>query len=331
MFFHFSQSIIRKIRNIKLLEKKLNKNTFVILNNIQIISFINPELLENYIKFLEEKLTEPKEIELMIYIKNYWINKRGINSFNYYNFINEINKKYGLKYLFITNNIIESFHGKIAKYLTKGKTTSKTFISAMTKILKDCDLEKNNIKRHDYKTQTLINIANNYKETKDFKWFNFNEFYELEKKIIQDHKKGTETGELEKVISDINNVDIDENIEDEDYIKEDNLSNNSEYDNHDYEVENANNNENINTNENLNFIYNDTQFENFVKNYEGLNEEDDSNENKFNNDSIINEIEKSKKIKKIKYPSAKRNYNSRNIKEDKKIRAKYFKRKLKEN
>ena len=140
----------------------------------------------------------------------------------------------------------------------------------MTKILKVCDLEKNNIKRHDYKTQTLINIANNYKETKDFKWFNFNEFYELEKKIIQDHKKGTETGELEKVISDINNVDIDENIEDEDYIKEDNLSNNSEYDNQDYEVENANNNENINTYQNLNFIHNDTQVENFVKNYEGV-------------------------------------------------------------
>ena len=50
-------------------------------------------------------------------VKNYWINKRGINSFNYYNFIKEINKKYGLKYLFITNNIIESFHGKIAKFL----------------------------------------------------------------------------------------------------------------------------------------------------------------------------------------------------------------------
>ena len=58
-FFHFSQSIIRKLRNIKLLIKKLNKNTFVILNNIQIMSFINPDLVENYIKFLEEKLTEP--------------------------------------------------------------------------------------------------------------------------------------------------------------------------------------------------------------------------------------------------------------------------------
>ena len=48
------------MRNIKLLTKKLNKNTFVILNNIQIMSFINPDLVENYIKFLEEKLTEPK-------------------------------------------------------------------------------------------------------------------------------------------------------------------------------------------------------------------------------------------------------------------------------
>ena len=264
-------------------------------------------------------------------VKNYWINKRGINSFNYYNFIKEINKKYGLKYLFITNNIIESFHGKIAKYLPKGKTTSKTFISAMTKILKDCDLEKNNIKRHDYKTQTLINIANNYKEVKDFKWFNFNEFYELERKIIQNNKKEIEKEELENVISDINNVENDENIEDEDYIKEDNLSNNSENDNQNNEVENANNLENINTNENLNFIYNDTQFENFVKNYEGLNEEEDVIENISFNDTIINEKEKFIKIKKIKYPKVKRNYNSLNIKEDKKIREKYFRPKFKEN
>jgi len=71
-----------------------------------------------------------KEKELMLYINNYWIKKRGINSFNYYNFINEINQKYGLKLLFITNHIIESFHGKIVKYLTKGKIASKTFISS---------------------------------------------------------------------------------------------------------------------------------------------------------------------------------------------------------
>ena len=43
----------------------------------------------------------------------------------------------------------------------------------MTKILKDMKLDKNSIKRHDFKTQTLINIAKNYKEPKDFKWYNY--------------------------------------------------------------------------------------------------------------------------------------------------------------
>ena len=43
---------------------------------------------------------------------------------------------------------------------------------------------------------------------------NFNEFYVLEKKILKIIKKETENGKLERVISDINNVENDENIED---------------------------------------------------------------------------------------------------------------------
>ena len=190
-FFHFSQAIIRKMKNLKILKKKLNKIAFTILNNIQIICFLNTNLFDNYLKFLEDKLTEPKERELIIYINNYWIKKRGINAFNYYNIINEMNRKYGLKYIFITNNIIESFHGKIVKYMPKGKTTSKTFVTSITKILKDTELDKNSIKRHDFKTQTLIN-AKNYKELKDFKWYNYKEFYDLEKNIIKKQKNEIE-------------------------------------------------------------------------------------------------------------------------------------------
>ena len=69
MFFSFFAIDYQKNEKYKIIKKKLNKNTFVILNNIQIISFINTDLVENYIKFLEDKLTEPKEKELMIYIK----------------------------------------------------------------------------------------------------------------------------------------------------------------------------------------------------------------------------------------------------------------------
>ena len=69
MFFSFFAIDYQKNEKYKIIKKKLNKNTFVILNNIQIISFINTDLVENYIKFLEDKLTEPKEKELMLYIK----------------------------------------------------------------------------------------------------------------------------------------------------------------------------------------------------------------------------------------------------------------------
>jgi len=50
-FFHFSQSLIRKMKNLKILNKNLNKNAFAILNNIQIIFSINTNLFDNYVKF----------------------------------------------------------------------------------------------------------------------------------------------------------------------------------------------------------------------------------------------------------------------------------------
>lgn len=61
----------------RILNKKQNKNSFAILTDIQIICFINTNLFENFEKFLEDKLTEPKEKVLMLYLNNYWIKKRG--------------------------------------------------------------------------------------------------------------------------------------------------------------------------------------------------------------------------------------------------------------
>ena len=75
------------------------------------------------------------------------------------------------------------------KIYAQRKPASKTFITSMTKILKDSELDKNSIKRHDFKTQTLINIAKNNKEPKDFKWYNYKEFYDLEKNKSKKDKK----------------------------------------------------------------------------------------------------------------------------------------------
>ena len=104
--------------------------------------------------------------------------------------------------------------------MLKGKTTNKTFVTSMTKILEDSELDKNSIKRHDFKTQTLINIAKNYKEQKDCKWYNYKEFCDLEKNIIKNNKKEIENGELEYFINDINSIENEEN--------DDNSNNSSE-------------------------------------------------------------------------------------------------------
>ena len=61
----------------------------------------------------------------MKYFENYWIKKRGIKSINYYDIINKMENKNKLKYIAITNNIIESFHGKIEIYLPKDPTNNK--------------------------------------------------------------------------------------------------------------------------------------------------------------------------------------------------------------
>ena len=98
----------------------------MIKKNIQIICFLKKNLIYKYMDFLKSYLNnDEKEMNLYNYIYNYWIKLRGIDSINYYDFIKRFKNEDGLKYIFITNNIIESFHAKLSKNLPKGKTTEK--------------------------------------------------------------------------------------------------------------------------------------------------------------------------------------------------------------
>ena len=56
--------------------------------------------------------------------------------------INQVNNKLSLKYIFITNNIIESFQDKTNHYLAKGTTTKRNFILSMYNIIRDKELDK---------------------------------------------------------------------------------------------------------------------------------------------------------------------------------------------
>ena len=133
-------------------------------------------------------------------------------------------------------NIIESFHGKLLKYIPRGPITAKSFIISMANIIKDSTLIKSNIKRHDYKTKTLISLADKYNNSSiDFKWYSYKEFYDLEKSIYKAFNENLEENEIEIELENINNIDED--------INPNNLSTNDE-------IDNQNDNDSINISEN---------------------------------------------------------------------------------
>ena len=60
-FFHFSQALIGKMERLKIFQKKLNKEAFEILLNIQIICFLKEDLIDEYLKFLKKIEKVPKK------------------------------------------------------------------------------------------------------------------------------------------------------------------------------------------------------------------------------------------------------------------------------
>ena len=56
--------------------------------NIQVICFLEKNLVNKYLTFLKSNLSDnDEEKKLFNYLNNYWIKLRGIDSINYYNFI----------------------------------------------------------------------------------------------------------------------------------------------------------------------------------------------------------------------------------------------------
>lgn len=92
------------------------------------MSFIKPQLIPKYLLFLKDILKENNsEKSLINYFEKYWINYRGIKSFNFYDYIENVKNDNRLKYLFITNNIAESFHEKTENYLIRILQQKKDF------------------------------------------------------------------------------------------------------------------------------------------------------------------------------------------------------------
>jgi len=83
--------------------------------------------------------------------------------------------------------------------------------SKVKNIIKDSELLKSEIKRHDYKTQTIIKIADGYNKEENFRWIGYDEFYSFEKSVISELNGNKITNDnIINTINEINNI-IEEN------------------------------------------------------------------------------------------------------------------------
>ena len=103
---------------LKITQRKINKKAFLILKNIQIISFIKKENLKKYIEFVTKKLKSLKvDSKFISYMNKNWFNHNEV-LFNYNNLFDLIepsskDKEANLDNFFFTNNIAEALHRKI--------------------------------------------------------------------------------------------------------------------------------------------------------------------------------------------------------------------------
>lgn len=54
--FHYSQTIMKKFRELKIYKKKLNKRAYELLKNIELLAFIDNEKIKTYIEFFKETI-----------------------------------------------------------------------------------------------------------------------------------------------------------------------------------------------------------------------------------------------------------------------------------
>ena len=92
MFFPFYSGYRKKLKELKIIQKKITKKSFELIKYIELICFIPPKYIDYYIKFLKSKLNDDKEKHLFEYLYKTWFSK-NYNIYNYYELFENNNLK----------------------------------------------------------------------------------------------------------------------------------------------------------------------------------------------------------------------------------------------
>ena len=170
-----------------IIKKKINKNSFEILKNIELICFLPPSFIKTYINFLKGKLKEENEIKLFEYLNKNWFNK-GYKFYNYFELFDNQSLIDITQHFFATNNIAENLHSKLNLYLIAKKKTVNNFIFSIRNVLINYESKRDQIIRKDYVTKTLLNYSRSIKYN-EYRWITYEDFKKMEENVIKNSNK----------------------------------------------------------------------------------------------------------------------------------------------
>lgn len=106
-----------------------------------------------------------------------------------------------MEYFYATNNVEESLHERINKFIGKGITTNLEFLNTIPKIFTSFEFKNNNIIRYDYIIQKIIKINEKKNLNNDPRWINIGEYNENLKDIINNNKEDKNINDLESIFN----------------------------------------------------------------------------------------------------------------------------------
>ena len=225
--FHYSQCILKKLKEYKIIKKKINKHAYEILRNLEFLCFIDIRNIKPFFNNLKDKYNQTEgDIKLMNYIEKNWISKDPL-LYNYSELIKDIiktknlyiNKNYdknsektlisklkSIQKVFFSNNICESMHSKIAKNLPSGAVTKTNFRDTLDYTLKHYYYKTRQILRRDYITRSCIIAIEKYKVNETKNPISYICFLEELKKTVAIMTGKTNLKAVEEVINYIEDI-----------------------------------------------------------------------------------------------------------------------------
>ena len=194
-FFAYEKFLRERTKVISSKKKEFNLCCLEVLINIELISFMDKNIINEQKKVLSEIMKRNYDCnKIFNYIEKNWfshyLNEINFSKYNFSNYSTQNN--YELFELYKSKHLSELYHKILDKFIPKYAISMNTFVAQFKKLLRNENIiipfDFNDFKqKYEYHLQTLIYMINKYNLNKKPKWIEINTYIESLKFIIKEN------------------------------------------------------------------------------------------------------------------------------------------------